>query len=53
MVVSGDITSASYLLCFDEILKVALSDSIPSILFKKMKHCNFDVIGYWVIGAGC
>ena len=22
-------------------------------LFKKMKHCNIDIIVYWVIGAGC
>ena len=22
-------------------------------LFKKMKHWNLDIIGYWEIGAGC
>ena len=22
-------------------------------MFKKMKHWNFDIIGYWVIGAVC
>ena len=22
-------------------------------LFKKMKHWNLDIVGYWVIGAGC
>ena len=22
-------------------------------LFKKMKHCNLDITGYCVIGAGC
>ena len=25
----------------------------PYLPFQKMKHWNLDIIGYWVIGAGC